>query len=52
MNITNQIYMGAEAAMSDALTGVSRPNGVNRLLIVFCAPLLLAVLFYVRHFVF
>ena len=29
MNITNQIYMGAEAAMSNALAGVSRPNGVN-----------------------
>jgi hypothetical protein len=26
MNITNQIYMGAEAAMSNALAGVSRPN--------------------------
>ena len=52
MNITNQIYMGAEAAMSNALAGVSRPNGVKRLFIVLCAPLLLAVLFYVRHYVF
>jgi hypothetical protein len=31
MNITNEIYMGAEAAMSNARTGVSRPNGVKRL---------------------
>ena len=52
MNITNQIYMGAEAAMSDALAGVSRPNGVKRLFIVLCAPLLLVVLFYGRHYVF
>ena len=52
MNITNQIYMGAEAAMSNALAGVSRPNGVNRLCIVLCAPLLLAVWFYVRRYVF
>jgi len=52
MNITNQIYMGAEAAMSNALAGVSRPNGVKRLFIVLCAPLLLAVWFYVRHYVF
>ena len=43
MNITNQIYMGAEAAMSNALAGVSRPNGVKRLFIVLCAPLLLVV---------
>ena len=49
MNITNQIYMGAEAAMSNALAEVSRPNGVKRLFIVFCAPLLLVVLFYGRH---
>ena len=49
MNITDQIYMGAEAAMSNALAGVSRQNGVKRLFIVLCAPLLLAVLFYVRH---
>jgi hypothetical protein len=52
MNITNQIYMGAEAAMSNALTEVSRPNGVKRLFIVFCVPLLLVVLFYGRHYVF
>ena len=52
MNITDQIYMGAEAAMSKALAGVSRQNGVKRLFIVLCAPLLLAVLFYVRHYVF
>ena len=52
MNITNQIYMGAEAAMSNALAGVSRPNGVNRLFIVLCAPLLLTVWFYVRQYVF
>jgi hypothetical protein len=52
MNITNRIYMGAEAAMSNALAGVSRPNGVKRLFIVLCAPLLLAVLFYVRDYVF
>jgi hypothetical protein len=52
MNITDQIYMGAEAAMSNALAGVSRQNGVKRLFIVLCAPLLLAVLFYVRHYVF
>ena len=43
MNITNQIYVGAEAAMSNALAGVSRPNGVKRLFIVLCAPLLLVV---------
>ena len=52
MHITDQIYMGAEAAMSNALAGVSRPNGVKRLFIVLCAPLLLAVLFYVRNYVF
>jgi hypothetical protein len=52
MNITNQIYMGAEAAMSNALAGVSRPNGVKKLFIVLCAPLLLVVLFYGRHYVF
>jgi hypothetical protein len=52
MNITNQIYMGAEAAMSNALTEVSRPNGAKRLFIVFCVPLLLVVLFYGRHYVF
>ena len=46
MNITKQIYMGAEAAMSNALAGVSRPNGVKRLFIVLCVPLLLVVLFY------
>ena len=28
-HITDQIYMGAEAAMSNALAGVSRPNGVR-----------------------
>jgi hypothetical protein len=38
--------------MSNALAGVSRPNGVKRLLIVLCAPLLLIVLFYGRHYVF
>ena len=37
MNITDQIYMGAEAAMSNALAGVSRQNGVKRLFIVLCA---------------
>jgi hypothetical protein len=52
MNITNQIYMGAEAAMSNALNEVSRPYGVKRLFIVFCAPLLLVLLFYGRHYVF
>jgi len=52
MNVTNQIYMGAEAAMSNALAEVSRPNGVKRLFIVFCAPLLLVVLFHGRHYVF
>jgi hypothetical protein len=52
MNITNQIYMGAEAAMSDALAGASLPNGVKRLFIVLCAPLLFVVLFYGRHYVF
>jgi len=40
MNITNHIYLGAEAAMSMALAGASRPDGVKRLFIVFCAPLL------------
>jgi hypothetical protein len=49
MNITDQIYMGAEAAMSNALAGVSRPSGVKRLFIVLCAPLLRVVLFYGRH---
>ena len=52
MNITNQIYVGVEAAMSNALAGVSRPNGVKRLFIVLCAPLLLVVLFYGRNYVF
>ena len=52
MNITNQIYMGAEAAMSDALAGASRPNGVKRLFIVLCAPLVFVVLFCGRHYVF
>ena len=46
------IYMGAEAAMSDALAGASRPNGVKRLFIVLCAPLLFVVLFCGRHYVF
>jgi hypothetical protein len=44
--------MGAEAAMSNAVAGVSRPNGVKRLFIVLCAPLLLVVLFYGRQHVF
>jgi len=52
MNITNQIYMGAEAAMSNTLAGVSRPNGVKRLFIVLFATLLLVALFYGRHYVF
>jgi hypothetical protein len=52
MNIINQIYMGAEAVMSNALAGVGRPNGVKRLFIVLCAPLLLVILFYGRHYVF
>ena len=52
MNMTSQIYMVAEAAMSNALNEVSRPYGVKRLFIVFCAPLLLVLLFYGRHYVF
>jgi energy-converting hydrogenase Eha subunit F len=52
MNMTNQIYMVAEAAMSNALNEVSRPYGVKRFFIVFCAPLLLVLLFYGRHYVF
>ena len=31
MNITNQIYLGAEDAMSFALAGASRPDGLKRL---------------------
>jgi hypothetical protein len=50
MNITNHIYLGAEAAISMALAGASRPDGVKRLFIVFCAPLLLAVLLHGRHY--
>jgi hypothetical protein len=50
MNLTNRIYLGAEAAMSLALAGVSRPDGAQRLFIVFCAPLLLVVLSHGRHF--
>jgi hypothetical protein len=50
MNITNHIYLGAEAAMSMALAGASRPDGVKRLFIVFCAPLLLVVLLHGRHY--
>jgi hypothetical protein len=38
--------------LCNALAGVSRQNGVKRLFIVLCARLLLAVLFYVRHYVF
>ena len=34
----NQIYLGAEGAMSMALAGASRPDGVKRLFVVFCAP--------------
>ena len=49
MNITNHLYLGAEAAMSIALDGVSRPGGVKRLFIVFLAPLLLVVLLRGRH---
>ena len=52
MNITNHIYLGAEAAMSIVLTGVSRPDGIKRLVIVFCAPLLLVVLLHGRHYLF
>jgi len=44
MNITNHIYLGAEAAMSMALAGGVARTGVKRLFIVFCAPLLLVVL--------
>jgi hypothetical protein len=36
--------------MSMALTGASRPDGAQRLFIVFCAPLLLVVLSRGRHF--
>jgi hypothetical protein len=46
MNITNHLYLEAEAAMSMALAGASRPDGVKKLLIVFCAPLLLVVLLH------
>ena len=35
MNITDHLYVGAEAAMSIALAGVSRPDGIKRLFIVF-----------------
>jgi hypothetical protein len=48
INITHSIYLGAEAAMSMILAGASQPNGVKGLFIVFCAPLLLVVLFHGR----
>ena len=46
MSITNHLYLGAESAMSMALAEASRPEGVMRLFIVFCAPLLLVILFH------
>ena len=46
MSITNHLYLGAESAMGMALAEASRPEGVMRLFIVFCAPLLLAALFH------
>ena len=52
MNITNQLYLGAEAAMSMALVGMNRPDGMKRLLIIFFAPLLLVVLWHGRHYLF
>ena len=52
MNITNHLFLGSEAAMSMALAGVSRPDGVRRLFIVFYAPLLLVVLFHGLHYLF
>jgi hypothetical protein len=53
MNITDHLYVGAEAAMSIVLAGVSRPDGIKRLFIVFCAPLLLVVLLlHGRHYLF
>lgn len=52
MNITDHLYVGAEAAMRIALAGVSRPDGNKRLFIVFCAPLLLVVLLHGRHCLF
>jgi hypothetical protein len=33
MNITDHLYVGAEAAMRVALAGVSRPDGIKRLFI-------------------
>jgi len=52
MNITNRIYLEAEAVMSMALAGISRPDGGARLVIVLCAPLLLVVLFRERPYLF
>jgi hypothetical protein len=49
MKITNQIYLGAEDAMSFALDGVSRPDGLMRLCIVFFAPLMLVLLLHGPH---
>lgn len=51
MNITNRIYLEAEAAMRMARAGFSRPDGAARLIIVLCAPLLLVMLFHGRHYV-
>jgi hypothetical protein len=52
MNITNQLYLGAEAAMSMALVGMSRPDGTKRLFIIFFAPLLLVVWWHGRYYLF
>jgi hypothetical protein len=50
MNITDHLYGGAEAAMHNVLAGVSRPDGIKRVGIVFWASLLLAVLLHGRHY--
>ena len=50
MNITDHLHGGAEAAMHIVLAGVSRPDGIKRVGIVFWASLLLAVLLHGRHY--
>jgi hypothetical protein len=50
MNIKDHLYGGAEAAMHIVLAGVSRPDGIKRVGIVFWASLLLAVLLHGGHY--
>jgi multisubunit Na+/H+ antiporter MnhB subunit len=52
MSITDRLYVAAESAISLALVGASRPDGAMRLVIVFCAPLLLVVFAHGRRYLF